>query len=263
MLSTVPEYQKNYGDIFKTVSNIIMPIFILEYFLRFYASGHLKKYQGIKGKIQYFFSFYALVDLLSIIPYVLINVGFNSSFIRSLRLLRIFRLFRAKKYAIFIKLMKSILYNIKEEMIVLAFFTIVILALLSFSIFEIEHEAQPKVFTDIFQTLWWAVATLTTVGYGDMYPITPLGKFITGAVSIIGIAFIAIPGGMFASEFISQLSQKKEEGLQDTKNNSQCPKCNSSHFFILKSPSFKFNEKDIKVKHITVCKNCNSIKILN
>jgi len=261
MLSTVVEYQTQYGKILETIRHIIMPIFIVEYLLRFYASGHLEQYQGFKGKIRYFFSFYALVDLLSIIPYILINIGFNSSFIRSLRLLRIFRLFRAKKYAIFIKLMKNILFNIKEEMVVLAFFTVVILALLSFSIFEIEHEAQPEVFTDIFQTLWWAVATLTTVGYGDMYPITPLGKLITGTISIIGIAFIAIPGGMFASEFISQLSEKKDN--ETSKDTELCPNCKSKNFFTLKTPSLELDEEIHNLNSIAICKDCKHIKALS
>jgi voltage-gated potassium channel len=261
MLSTVSEYQAHYAELFQSVRNIIMPLFIVEYILRFYASGHLQKYKGFKGKLRYFFSFYALVDLLSILPYILINIGFNSSFIRSLRLLRIFRLFRAKKYASFIKLMKNILLNIKEEMVVLAFFTVVILMLLSFSIFEIEHEAQPKVFSDIFQTLWWAVATLTTVGYGDMYPITPLGKLITGTISIIGIAFIAIPGGMFASEFISQLSQKKELEMQE--DSLRCPECNSPDYFILKQPSLYLDEKELQLSSLKICKDCNYARALS
>jgi len=261
MLSSVDEYQNSYGELFNIIRHIIMPIFIIEYILRFYASGHLNKYKGVKGKINYFFSFYALVDFLSILPYILLNIGFNSSFIRSLRLLRIFRLFRAKKYLIFIKMMKNIFINIKDEMTVLIFFTIVILLLLSFTIFEIEHEAQPTVFTNIFQTLWWAVATLTTVGYGDMYPITPLGKLITGTISILGIAFIAIPGGMFASEFIEQLSKRKKEDL--SKNEITCPKCNSNDFFTLKSPNFQLDDKKLQLSSIHICKNCKYIKAFN
>jgi voltage-gated potassium channel len=259
MLSTVASYQKNYGVLFETIRNIIMPIFIIEYFLRFYAAGHLKVYKGFQGRLKYFFSFYALVDLLSILPYVLINVGFTSSFIRSLRLLRIFRLFRAKKYAVFIKLMQNIMFNIKEELIVLAFFTAIILLLLAFSVFEIEHEAQPKVFTNIFQTLWWAVATLTTVGYGDMYPVTSLGKFITGTISIIGIAFVAIPGGMFASEFIAQISNKKEKLTVDNKEN--CPECNSQNFIRMEKPFFELDGKVLMMKSVDICQDCKYVKV--
>ena len=259
MLSTVPSYKDKYGEIFDMVRNIVMPIFILEYMLRFYASGHLKQYRGIKGKLNYIFSFYAIVDLLSILPYILINIGFNSSFIRSIRLLRIVRLFRAKKYTVFIKLMKDIFINMKEEIVVLAFFTVVILALLSFSIFEVEHEAQPDVFTDIFQTLWWAVATLTTVGYGDMYPITPLGKLITGIVSIVGIAFIAIPGGMFASEFISHLSKKKESDSLENSEPKYCPNCNSSEYIILDNALLELDDDKIELSSIGICKKCNHL----
>ena len=152
--------------------------------------------------------------------------------------------------------MKDIFINMKEEIVVLAFFTIVILALLSFSIFEVEHEAQPKVFTDIFQTLWWAVATLTTVGYGDMYPITPLGKLITGIVSIVGIAFVAIPGGMFASEFISHLSQKKSSDSSSNQASENCPHCGSSNYIILEKALLDLYNDKIKLNSIGICKDC-------
>ncbi len=211
MLSTVSIYQEKYGYIFEITRNIIMPLFIIEYILRFYASGTLEKYRGFQGKVRYFFSFYALIDLVSILPYILINIGFNSTFVRSLRLLRIFRLFRMKKYALFIQLMKQIMSNIKEELLVLVFFIAVILVILSFIMFQVEHDAQPDAFSNIFQTLWWSVATLTTVGYGDIYPITPMGKLLTSAIAILSIGFIAIPGGMFASEFMSALNTVKKK----------------------------------------------------
>jgi len=252
MFSTVESLQNEYGNIIVIVRNIIMPIFVLEYILRMYASGAVQKYKGLAGKFKYAKTPYAIIDLLSILPYILLNTGFNSSFIRSLRLLRIFRLFRVKKYAMFIQQMRSITSNIKEELLVLLFYTVVLLIMLSFAIYELEHDAQPEVFTNVFQTMWWAVATLTTVGYGDMYPVTALGKIITAFISIIGIAFVAIPGGMFASEFISEINKNKDrkaEGIID-----KCFRCGSADVEVYGDISVGYDNEDLKQMY--VCKKC-------
>lgn len=222
MLSTVTSVYDANIKYFNTFTNIIMPIFIIEYILRVMASGKLKKYKGVKGKIKYIFSPYAIIDLLAILPYLLINVGLDSTFIRSLRLLRIFRLLRVKKYAKFVETLRNIFSTKKEEFLVLLFFTVITLLILSSIVYQLEHDAQPEAFSNIFQTLWWAVATLTTVGYGDIYPITISGKIVTAIISVLGIALIAIPGGMLASEFIQSISKEKD------KNTNSCPSCQSS-----------------------------------
>lgn len=260
MLYSVPVIQNNYGDILEVVRNIIMPIFVLEYIFRLYASGSLDKYKGITGKFKYAVTPYAIIDLLSILPYLLVNTGFNSSFIRSLRLLRIFRLFRVKKYAIFVQLMKKILGNIKEELIVLLFYTVVMIIILSFIIFEVEHEVQPEVFSNVFQTMWWAVATLTTVGYGDMYPITAAGKVITTAITIIGIGFVAIPGGLFASEFISALAEGKEKKKKSIDIDSEvCPHCGSKDLEFFSNIVLHNKEIEKQCDQINFCKECEVV----
>jgi len=250
MLMTVSEFQEKYGEIFLMVRNIVMPIFIIEYLLRLYASGTLDKYKGFKGKLKYAMTPYAIIDLLSILPYILVQFASfpNSSALRSLRLLRIFRLFRVKKYAIFVQLMKKIFSNIKEEIFVLLFYSTVILIILSFVIFQLEHEAQPDVFTNVFQTMWWGVATLTTVGYGDMYPITAAGKIITAVITLMGIAFIAIPGGMFASEFIAEIGKKSKD--------EKCPKCGSSSIKVHTNPTLKYSGKILNFKTVNICEEC-------
>jgi len=253
MLSSVAEIQSSYGNIIALVRNTIMPIFVLEYIIRFYASGSLVKYKGFVGKLKYAMTPYAIIDLVSILPYILLSTGFNSSFIRSLRLLRIFRLFRVKKYANFAQIMKDIIANIKEELLVLLFYTFILLVILSFAIFEVEHDAQPEIFTNIFQTMWWAVATLTTVGYGDMYPITAWGKIITSIISIVGIAFVAIPGGMFASEFMSKINERKEKELDDK---TLCPNCNTTNIDTFSKATLKYSDKEESYKNLSVCKEC-------
>ena len=252
MLYSVEGISYKYGYILDMVRNIVMPLFVMEYILRLYASGALDQYRGIKGKLSYMLTPYAIIDLLSILPYLLINTGFNSSFIRSLRLLRIFRLFRVKKYAIFIKLMKKILSSMKEELIVLLFFTVVIIIVLSFIIFEVEHEAQPEVYTNVFQTMWWAVATLTTVGYGDMFPITAAGKIITTVITILGIGFIAIPGGIFASQFIAAIDEEKNK----KNDNKGCLKCGSENIKTFENPIMEFDLERNTYDSATVCNDC-------
>lgn len=251
MLSSVKEYHLEYKVLFTNINNTIMSIFILEYILRVYASGKLITYNGLKGKLKYAMTPYAIVDLLTILPFIIIGFGMDSAFIRSLRLLRVFRLFRIKKYASFIQKIQKIVISQKEEFSVLLFFTLLILILLSFIIFEVEHDAQPEIFTNIFQTFWWAVATLTTVGYGDMYPITTMGKLITAIISILGIAFIAIPGGIFASEFMNSISKK-----EDVMDNNICPKCSASSIKSLPNPTISVNHENLKFNEFKECPSC-------
>jgi len=252
MLSTIDKYDEKYSFILSLVQHIIMPVFVLEYVLRVYASGSLKKYRGFSGKLKYITSAYALVDLIVIVPYIFTGFDFNNAFIRSLRFFRIFRIFRMKKQAEFVKVISQILSSKKEEFIVLLFFTLAIIIFLSFIVYEAEHTAQPEVFTNIPQTLWWAVATLTTVGYGDMYPITVLGKIVTGIVSILGIAFIAIPGGIFASEFVNIFSQRK---LQ-RKSKRKCLQCGSANVEFEDNPELTYNGEVKKFEQMKHCKDC-------
>ena len=253
IVSTIDEYNEKYSFILSLIQHIIMPIFVLEYILRVYAAGSLKKYRGFSGKLKYMTSAYALIDLIVIIPYIFVGFDFNNAFIRSLRFFRIFRLFRMKKQAEFVKVISHILSSKKEEFIVLLFCTLAIMIFLSFIVFEAEHKAQPEVFTSIPQTLWWAVATLTTVGYGDMYPITTLGKFITAIVSILGIAFIAIPGGIFASEFVNIFSKRK---LQ-RKSKNRCSECGSTNIEFIDKPELSYNGIVKKFEKLKYCKDCD------
>jgi voltage-gated potassium channel len=252
MISTIDEYNERYGYILTLIQHIIMPIFILEYLLRIFASGSLEKYHGFSGKIKYMTSAYAIIDLIVIIPYIFIGLDFNNTFIRSLRFFRIFRLFRMKKQAEFVKIISEILSSKKEEFLVLLLCTLAIILFLSFIVFEAEHKAQPEVFTSIPQTLWWAVATLTTVGYGDMFPISTLGKLVTAIVSILGIAFIAIPGGIFASEFINIYSKRK---LQRQSNN-KCLQCSSINVVFIDNPEVVINGEIKKFEKLKHCKDC-------
>jgi voltage-gated potassium channel len=150
-------------------------IFSIEYILRVFVS---------KRPYKYIFSFYGIIDVLAILPFYITGI----MDLRFLRMFRIFRVFRAFK-----------LIRYKEELVLFFMVTLMLLFLVSAGIYAFENEAQPEVFKSVFHSAWWAVVTLTTVGYGDVYPITTGGKVFTFFVLMIGIGIIAVPAGLIGT----------------------------------------------------------------
>lgn len=208
-LETVASLEAQYRLIFDTIETVTIYFFAGEYLLRLLVAGGNERYRGVTGRFRYIFSPMALIDLAAILPFFLRMAGIELTFLRSLRLFRVFKLFRMTKYSRFFELLLEILREKKEEFLAILAFTGIFLVMLSAVVYYFEHEAQPEVFSSMPQALWWAVATLTTVGYGDMYPITVGGKIITALVTILGIAFVALPGGLFAEAFWEELQSRR------------------------------------------------------
>tara|TARA_Y100000994_G_scaffold76881_1_gene63515 strand:+ start:5175 stop:5876 length:702 start_codon:yes stop_codon:yes gene_type:complete len=197
-IETLPDLTPQFISYLNIIELIIIYVFTAEYLLRFYVADK---------KVKYIFSFYGLVDLIAILPfYVFTNIDLRS--IRIVRLLRLIKLFRFNKSMI---TLKAALSKIKNELILFSFITFILLYISSIGIYFFENSAQPENFKSIFHCLWWAVCTLTTVGYGDIYPITTGGKIFTGIVTLIGVGIIAIPTGLIASSFISALKENELE----------------------------------------------------
>ena len=174
-------------------------VFTIEYLVRIYASDK---------KLSYIFSFYGLVDLLSILPFYL---AFFVD-LRALKAFRLFRLFRLLKLARYNKTLdkfQKAIYNSKEEFVIFFILTIIMFYLASVGIYYFENEAQPEAFKSIFHSMWWAVATLTTVGYGDVYPITIGGKIFTTFMLLIGLGIVGIPAGIVAAA-LSEVNKNNE-----------------------------------------------------
>lgn len=195
--------------LFKIINSVNMTIFIIEYVLRLYCITATEKYNKPLGRLKYSFSFLMLVDLVVIIPYLFAFIGVDLTFLRGLRILRSFKLFRLAKFAQFDDLIISIFKEKKEEFIFVAIVIFVFLIISSPIVYYFEVKAQPEVFSSMFKTLWWAIITFTTVGYGDMYPITVGGRVATTFITILGIAFYAIPGSIFTASLLEKLNQKK------------------------------------------------------
>lgn len=188
-IETIPELSESFRKILKLIEVITIVIFTIEYMLRLIVADR---------KIKFIFSFYGIIDLLAILPFY-ISSGID---LRSIRIFRLFRLFRALKlfrYSNAINRFSRAFKLIKEELILFLFATCFLLFISAVGIYYFENPAQPEQFKSIFHCLWWAVATLTTVGYGDIYPITIGGKIFTFFMLIIGLGIIAVPTGLIAS----------------------------------------------------------------
>ncbi|MAC83809.1 MAG: potassium channel protein [Arcobacter sp.] len=200
-----------YFDIFNTINIINIAIFTIEYILRVYSIGFNPKIQRIK----YMSRPMMLIDLIAILPFYLTFFNMDLGFIRALRVLRIFKLFRLAKFAEFDTLLLSIIKDKKEEFIFIVITLLVLLITITPLVYYFEKDVQPEVFTSMGTTMWWAIITFTTVGYGDMYPITFVGRILTTFVSFLGIAFYAIPGSIFTSALLDKINEKKQKKLEE------------------------------------------------
>lgn len=187
---TVPDIPQHAKDILFKINVACMFVFVTEYSFRVYTA---------KNVFKYIFSFYGLVDVLAIAPYFMGISGIDSQSIRAFRLLRIFQLFKMVRYARAMGLYYRAFKIAREEMIFFSIVSAIIFYVASVGIYHFEHVAQPEAFKSVLHSLWWAIITLSTVGYGDVYPVTAGGKVFTGFVIIIGIGIVSVPAAMLAS----------------------------------------------------------------
>ena len=186
---TLPDLNPRVRGFLHGAEIAVIGIFTLEYLLRLYVS---------EKKLSFIFSFFGLVDLISILPYYLV-LGFDLRSMRALRLVKLARLLEMSRYQKAMKRFQAAFSMAREEIVLFLFFTLILLYLSAVGIYYFEREAQPEEFASVFHSLWWAVATLTTVGYGDVYPITTGGKVFTFFMMIVGMGIIAVPAGLVAS----------------------------------------------------------------
>lgn len=194
----------NFAYTLKIFEIVSISIFTIQYLLRLWTAPYLfPKCSYIKPRIKYIFSFMALIDLFSILPFYLPFIFVID--LRVLRALRIFRLFRLLKFNRYTKSMQNVFIVMKMKYIELlsSVFIVIILMLISSALmYSIECNSQPEAFQNAFSGLWWAIATFTTVGYGDIYPVTVAGKILGGIVSLLGIGLVAVPTGIISSGFM-------------------------------------------------------------
>lgn len=217
-----------YEELFFVFEVFTVVVFSAEYILRLATSDLLYPEKSkFKALFRYMISTAAVIDLLAILPFYLpFLVNVDLRFIRALRLVRLLRILKLSRYSKSIKLIGKVLKETKSDLAVTIFICVILIILSSTLMYHIEREAQPEQFKNIGNAIWWAIATLTTVGYGDIYPITAWGKLISGLIAVLGIGLIALPTGIISSAFVEKLAERKERATKVSKKNFQyCPHC--------------------------------------
>ncbi len=219
VLHTVPDINARFPRLFIDFEYFSSIFFSLEYGLRLWACVENERYRHpVWGRLRYAVSLGALVHLLAILPFYLSHFSSDTGLLRILRIFRILRLFRVTRYSHALKVIQHVAQDKKEELVISAMFIVFMLIISSSIMFYIEHEAQPQVFSSIPATLWWGVSTLTTVGYGDAVPNTPLGKFFGGMMAMAGVGLFALPTGILASGFAQAMTRSRQKTVR-------CPHC--------------------------------------
>lgn len=199
-LETLPDLTETQRLILEHIELVSVIIFTVEYLLRLILADK---------KLGFALSFYGIIDFLAILPFYL-SLGIDLRSLRILRLLRVFRVLKMARYNKAIRHFKNAFLDVKEELVLFSVVIVMLIYLASVGIYYFERDAQPEAFQSIIHSMWWSLVTLTTVGYGDVYPITLGGRIFTFFVLMIGMSIVAIPAGLFASALSKTVNVSKE-----------------------------------------------------
>lgn len=212
ILETVPALSARYARGFRLFEIFSVALFTVEYVLRLWACTLDPRFaHPLTGRLRYAAHPLALIDLIVILPFWLpMIVPVDLRALRALRLLRLFSVFKMGRYSESLQTLGRVFVAKKEEFTVTVMMIAMVLVMISSVMYFIEHDAQPNVFSSIPASMWWAVVTLTTVGYGDIYPITTLGKVLGSVIAVLGIGMFAIPAEILGSGFVDELRRKRQ-----------------------------------------------------
>ncbi|WP_052958671.1 ion transporter [Maribacter thermophilus] len=200
-VETVPDLSASTRSVLRVIEVFCVVVFTAEYLLRIYVSDR---------KLRFVFSFYGIIDFLAILPFYL-ALGIDLRSLRALRFLRLFRLLKLMRYNRAINHFTRAIATAKEEIVLFLIVTLILIYISAVGIYYFENEAQPEHFASVFDSLWWSIITLTTVGYGDVYPVTVGGKVFTFFILMIGLGIVAIPTGIISSALTKSVDKKAED----------------------------------------------------
>ncbi|SEJ16494.1 voltage-gated potassium channel [Cyclobacterium xiamenense] len=219
ILVSIESVRIEFGNYFLLFEYFSVVVFTIEYLLRLWTANLNPTYKKpIIGNIKYALTPLAIIDLLAVLPFFLPFFGVDLRLLRFLRVFRVFRLLKLARYMVALDLINRVISKKKEELVISFILTGFLLVVAATFMYYVENNAQPDKFSSIPETMWWGIITVTTVGYGDVYPITPLGRFLAGIIAIIGIGLVALPTGILAAGFSNELSQGQQK-------NQRCPTC--------------------------------------
>ncbi|MFV0572719.1 MAG: ion transporter [Xanthomarina gelatinilytica] len=200
-METIPDLKPETRSLLYAIEVFSVIVFSVEYLLRIYVA---------ESKPKFIFSFFGIIDFLAILPFYL-SFGVDLRSLRALRFLRLFRIFKLVRYNRAINHFTNAIKSSKEEILLFLFVTLILIYFAAVGIYYFENAAQPEHFSSIFDSLWWAIVTLTTVGYGDVYPITVGGKVFTFIILLIGLGIVAIPTGIISSALTKSVDSNETE----------------------------------------------------
>lgn len=228
ILGTVDSIERQYGDVFRSFELFTVTVFSIEYALRLWSITSHDEYSSFAGRLRYASNPYMVIDLLAILPFFLGGIV-DLRFLRVIRLFRVFRVFKLARYSRSLQTMGVVLKKKKPDLVISVVITAILLVLASSGIYYVEHSAQPAEFSSIPAAFWWAVVTLTTVGYGDVHPVTEAGQLLGGLVAFLGIGLFALPASILASGFIEEATDEDEgetlEYAEGERTYTYCPHC--------------------------------------
>lgn len=198
-IETLPNLSPTHRALAEAFEIFTIAVFTVEYGVRTILKGR-----------KHVFSFYGIIDLLAILP-SLLGFALDLRSLKALRMLRLFRILKLGRYSQAVNRFHRAFIISKEELTLFLYTALILFYMAAVGIYHFEHEAQPEKFTSIFDGLWWATTTLTTVGYGDAYPITTGGKLFTFLILMLGLGIIAVPTGLVASALAKAREEEKEE----------------------------------------------------
>ncbi len=219
IMYTYEHIREAYGSVLLVIEGITVTFFLIDFIFRIITAKFLypEETEGM-AVWKYLISIMGIVDILSVVPYYLpIYFPAGTVAFRMLRIVRIFRLFRINAYNDSLTVIKDVIYGKRQQLVSSVFIILVLMLGSSLCMYGLENEAQPEVFTNAFSGIWWSASTLLTVGYGDIYPITTLGKILGIIITFLGVGMVAIPTGIISAGFVDQYStikRKQEFGYE-------------------------------------------------
>lgn len=213
ILSLIPLAFKTENLFFYIIDKFAMVVFIVDYLLRWITADFKFGKKSMWSFVRYPFSFMAIIDLLSILPSMsIVNSGFKAlRILRMIRALRVFRMFKAFRYSTSFRIIGEVINKTKKSLIAVAVLALGYIILSALIVFNVE----PDSFETFFDALYWATVSLTTVGYGDIYPVSTLGRLVTMISSIFGIAVVALPAGIVTAGYITEVEKEEKNSKKE------------------------------------------------
>lgn len=219
ILESVHSLHVRFGRAFEAFEWCSVAVFTVEYLLRVWSATADPRFaHPVTGRLRFMVTPGAIVDLVAIVPAYL-PIALDLRFARIVRLVRMLRILKIGRYSQPLRMFGRVFRSRRDDLVLIAALLLVLLVLSSSSMYFLENGAQPEAFSSIPAAMWWAMATLTTVGYGDVYPVTPFGKAVGSFIAVLGVGIFALPAGILAGAFADEIRKQRTEAAI------VCPHC--------------------------------------